>query len=260
VIEALLFDLDDTLYLESDFVASGYRAVARFIGARRGMGHEEILYTMMRTFTAHGRRAVLPRVIDRYLDASVTVADLVEIYRNHGPRIRLLPGYGPLLRRLGRRHRLGILTDGLPEVQERKVTALGLGKIVDDVVYTWKQGPERQKPDPAGFLALLERFGTDPARALYVGDNPDKDCAGAHRAGMKFVQVAGRQVRPGPTREGGAAEFVIENLHQLPGVLALLEGAAGERTRAARRSGPRRTRDAATQRTSAERRLMEAVV
>jgi len=34
MIETVIFDLDDTLYLESDFVASGYRAVAHGAGMK----------------------------------------------------------------------------------------------------------------------------------------------------------------------------------------------------------------------------------
>lgn len=44
-----------------------------------------------------------------------------------------------------------------------------------------------EKPDAAIFRIALERLGTAPERALYVGDIRSVDEAGARAAGMKFV-------------------------------------------------------------------------
>ncbi len=47
------------------------------------------------------------------------------------------------------------------------------------------------KPDPRIFRAALERLGVPAAAALYVGDHPQHDVAGARRAGLRAVDVAG---------------------------------------------------------------------
>lgn len=45
------------------------------------------------------------------------------------------------------------------------------------------------KPAPAMFTAIFEASGVDAAHAVVVGDNPDADVAGAHRAGCAAILV-----------------------------------------------------------------------
>jgi HAD superfamily hydrolase (TIGR01450 family) len=45
------------------------------------------------------------------------------------------------------------------------------------------------KPSPAMFTAAVEASGVDPGDAVVVGDNPDADVAGAHRAGIPAILV-----------------------------------------------------------------------
>lgn len=223
--DALIFDLDDTLYVESDFVASGYRAVARHVADRQGVDCRDVFYAMMATYVSAGRDAVMQMVVKRFLNSAVKLADLVQVYREHEPRIRLFPGYAGVLLSLRARYRLGIVTDGLPEVQQRKVGALGLGSVVEHIVYTWEYGPENEKPDPLGFLMILKQLDVAPSRSLYVGDNAYKDCRGAHNAGMKAatIQYSGltgwRSVAAEPERP----EIYLNTLFQLPRILQGLE-------------------------------------
>jgi putative hydrolase of the HAD superfamily len=220
-IRALVFDLDDTLYPEIDFVSGGYKAVAVLISDRYGRSCGEIFYTMMSTLAAEGRSAVLPRVVERFCDSSMSLPELVEAYRGHLPRIRMFPGYRCLLRRLGRHYRLGIITDGNPEVQRRKVHALGLQHAVDKIIYTWDYGEDMGKPNPLSFSLMLDYLRAEPRQALYVGDNPDKDCRGAHSAGMGFAQLRVPRLQGNGTssKEVEVPEYVIDSLYQLPSIL-----------------------------------------
>jgi phosphoglycolate/pyridoxal phosphate phosphatase family enzyme len=45
------------------------------------------------------------------------------------------------------------------------------------------------KPSPAMFTAILEAAGVSAAETVVVGDNPDADVAGAHRAGCAAILV-----------------------------------------------------------------------
>ena len=45
------------------------------------------------------------------------------------------------------------------------------------------------KPSPAMFQAILEASGVPLAEAVVIGDNPDADIAGAHRAGCAAILV-----------------------------------------------------------------------
>ncbi len=226
MIQAVIFDLDDTLYLESDFVASGYREVARHIARKYGCSFRDVFHTMMSVFVTHGRENVLPVIVRRYLGDGVPLSEFVEVYRNHSPRIHLFPGYPGLLRRLRNSYKLGIITDGHPEVQKRKVHSLGLERMIDRIIYTWEYGMDMQKPHPQPFMMMMNCLQTRPDSTLFVGDNTEKDCKGAHGVGMKYVHVP-VQASVGCKSEplsADKADYVLDSLYQLPRILQGVEG------------------------------------
>jgi len=224
MIRALIFDLDDTLYPERDFVASGCRAVAHYMAVKYGTNANEAYCVMMETFAVHGRRSIMPVVIDKLLRGSVPIAELVEVYRQHAPEISLFPGYSKLIEQLAQQYRLGLITDGLPDVQRRKVRALELEARINQIIYTWDHGPQREKPHPFAFDMMLEALNVGPRQALFVGDNPDKDCRGALGVGMRcvLIQIRTSQAECLESRMANGDVYVIEGLLHLPELLHLL--------------------------------------
>ena len=231
MIEAVVFDMDDTLYPEEDFVASGFRAVSHYLTTDFGCRFEDLYDTMLTAFERGGRRSVFPVVIERYLKSQVSVQDLVRVYRRHSPRIRLFPEAELLLQSLRDSYRLGVITDGLPEVQKRKAQALNLERRVDSILYTWEH--EKEKPDPYGFLLMAGRLGVAAERMIVVGDNPAKDCRGAHAAGMKSVWVC----RDG-CRSDCDSDYTIGSLLELPAILGTTKDNQSLRLRGAGESAP----------------------
>ena len=148
--------------------------------------------------------------------------DLVAVYRRHEPAIRLFAGYGDLLQEWRRTYRLGIITDGTPEVQQRKCRALGLTGAVDRILCTWHYGREKEKPHPHSFHLMLADLMVPPVEALFIGDSIEKDCCGARGAGMRSVLVQQRPLA-GTAGAEAQADFVIDSLFQMPMVLKQLE-------------------------------------
>jgi HAD superfamily hydrolase (TIGR01549 family) len=111
-----------------------------------------------------------------------------------------LPGCRPVLRRLGRRYRLGVVTNGIDRVQRSRLAASGLASLFDTVVTS--QGCGFAKPDPRILHAALAAMGVAPRHAVYVGDDPATDGAAASAAGVTFVWMdRGQPVRgPRPRR------------------------------------------------------------
>lgn len=214
MIKVVLFDLDDTLYAEIQFVSSGFRAVSNTFGTAQFP--PEVVEGLLWQFYRDDRRAVLDRLAATIWEAGEahwvalgfgTVSDLsqamIQCYREHVPGIHLFPDAERVLFRLGKRGiRLGLVTDGIAAVQRRKVEALGLSKL-EFVMYTDELAPNRAawKPSPQPFLAALEYFAVLPQMACYVGDNPEKDFTGPKSLGMKTVWIR---------REGGvyAAKYM----------------------------------------------------
>ncbi|MGH9118455.1 MAG: HAD family hydrolase, partial [Acidimicrobiales bacterium] len=87
----VVFDIDDTLYLERDYVRSGFAAVGALVGDRLGVPD-----FADRAWTAflHGTRRTIfdDTLVACGLDPEPDlVGELVERYRTHEPAISLLP-------------------------------------------------------------------------------------------------------------------------------------------------------------------------
>jgi putative hydrolase of the HAD superfamily len=87
---------------------------------------------------------------------------------------------------------VGLITNGPAELQRTKIARLGLAPLVDFAVVSGELGVE--KPDPAIFREALRLGNAAAEEAVFVGDSPDHDIAGARAAGIRAVWLnrAGR--------------------------------------------------------------------
>ncbi len=85
-----------------------------------------------------------------------------------------------------RRRRLatGVISNVVGGLEEALID-LGLAPLLDVIVTSDQVGVT--KPHPRIFEAALQRAGVAPAEALFVGDQPDSDVAGARAAGMQAL-------------------------------------------------------------------------
>jgi putative hydrolase of the HAD superfamily len=215
----VVFDVDDTLYLERDYVASGFAAVDDVVRATFGVaGFQPVAW---RLFLAGRRGDVFDRALVE-LGVPATPADitrLVGCYRRHRPRISLLPDAAGVLADLRRCGvGLAVLTDGPAESQSAKVDALGLAGLVDQVVLTGAYGGGYGKPHPRGYREIAERSGA--VRLAYVADNPAKDFVAPHDLGWTTIRAR----RPGGLHRdvlhGGDVDVAIDDLGLLRDALA----------------------------------------
>lgn len=79
-------------------------------------------------------------------------------------------------------------------LHERWLAEAGLLELLDVRVYT--SDLQHVKPHPEAFRALLDAVGVPAERAVFVGDRPRDDVAGAQGVGMRAVLLEGRPVEP----------------------------------------------------------------
>ncbi len=209
---ALLFDLDDTLYRERRFMLSGYAAVAADVAARTGAPARAVLRRLARAASSGGRGHAFQDLCERHdLDESV-IPELVAIYRGHAPRLKLPRATRRVLEAIRPAWRVGVITNGPPEVQQRKLEALGVPPLVDVVVLAHACGARRGKPDAEPFLHALAQLGVLPSRAVMVGDDPRADIWGARNLGIRSIHVR----RTNASNAGTDADAVAESIEQVP--------------------------------------------
>lgn len=88
---------------------------------------------------------------------------------------------------LARNYRLGIITNGSPDLQERKLAAVGLLSYFPKELVTVSELIGMAKPHPSVYAAACESAGVDPRDAVMMGDNYRADVEGAEAFGMSAL-------------------------------------------------------------------------
>ena len=180
-IKVIVFDLDDTLYNEIDYVKSGFRQIAKLLPGVDNAA--EKLYKLFK----QGKRPIDELLSEEDLNSESLKADCLTAYRNQIPEITLSSDVKNLLHRLKvNGYRLGLITDGRIEGQKAKIKALELDKIIDKIIVTDELGGiEYRKPNPKAFELMKDYFSVRFGEMCYIGDNLSKDFIAPDMLGMK---------------------------------------------------------------------------
>lgn len=184
-----VFDLDDTLYPEIDYVTSGQAYVCERLSDTLGID----LHDAVQAAAADGETNWLGFLVREAGLPATALETLLWIYRLHPPKITLTPEWAALLVRLEQAGRpVLILTDGRSITQRLKLKALGLSHLPALISEDWGG----DKKDPARFRDVMARYPDDVW--LYTGDNPAKDFVAPRALGWRTVgmRTGGNGVHP----------------------------------------------------------------
>jgi len=218
-VDAALFDLDGTLVeyersveellalsfdavgVEPCFSAAAYRDRFEAVVEREDPPDDVRAQCFAELAAEAGRDPELGRTISAAYDAE----------RDHS-RVRLLPGAADVLDALEADHRLGLVTNGPPDMQHPKLDATGLRERFETVVFAGNDTAAKPAPEP--FHHALDALDADPERSVYVGNSLRADVAGAHAAGCRSVWVPAEHDEPDPEPHYTAAS--LTDLHPVP--------------------------------------------
>jgi HAD superfamily hydrolase (TIGR01549 family) len=120
-----------------------------------------------------------------------------------------------VLQALQGRYKLGVVSNfAIPECVYKLLQNEGVDKMFDVVLVSG--AVNKRKPSPEIFQSALTCMGVAASDAVFVGDTPDADVAGAQAVGMKAVYVERR------FEEGlklVCPDRIIKSLGDLPGVI-----------------------------------------
>jgi putative hydrolase of the HAD superfamily len=188
-VHTVVFDLDDTLYPERDYVFSGFNAVGAWLTGRHGKnGFAEQAKAL---FQQDKRKKIFDEVL-LSLDlpsTPETIGELLAVYREHMPKITLYPDADETLKSFTGNFNLGLITDGYAGVQERKINALGLEGRIPQRIITDALGREFWKPSIVPFRQMMSHYPGAAPGFVYVGDNPRKDFIGARQLGWRTLRI-----------------------------------------------------------------------
>lgn len=199
----IVFDLDDTLYKEADYVESGCRAVSDAVSRAfqpdsepSGISAREA-YDIIRGAgkVSDGFDALLHYVKQKYPESSLGIAELLRVYRFHQPRLSLDKETEETLDKLIKAgHTLGIITDGRSATQRAKISALGLERFFQEqnILISEETGTDKHSSRP---FELIMKLNPGEHHFVYVGDNPEKDFMWPNRLGWQTVMLADTEHR-----------------------------------------------------------------
>lgn len=185
-----VFDLDDTLFKERDFVTSSFRVIACEADRRGIISYEKALAIL-----CAGRdgemafSSLAEEVAARAPGCGLTEEWMVNTYRTHTPDIKLDDATESVLAALRERgENLGLITDGRSNTQRAKIKALGLERFIEprNILVSGETGFDKTHREPFDMIMMR-----NPAERcyVYVGDNSAKDFIWPNKLGWLTVQL-----------------------------------------------------------------------
>ncbi|NQU84840.1 MAG: HAD family hydrolase [Mariniphaga sp.] len=188
-LKTIIFDLDDTLVLERDYVISGFHAVSSYCQQKYYANEEQVFNLLWGEFSAGKRGKLFDLLIGETHGLNASVEELISVYRDHKPNIRLVEGVESLIRLLKKEKKAALISDGYLDTQQKKLEALGIKQLFDSVMFTDSLGRDNWKPSPKPFINVLKDLGENPEDSVYIADNPQKDFIFPNKSGMKSIRV-----------------------------------------------------------------------
>ncbi|MDR3572613.1 MAG: HAD family hydrolase [Anaerolineaceae bacterium] len=221
MIKALVFDLDDTLFPEHQFVLSGFSAVSAWVEKR--YDSKGFLGLTWQLFVEGCRGRLFDVSLERMgiVPDATLIQTLLRIYREHVPIISLYEDAKWALDYLRGSRQLGIITDGYLATQKNKVASLQIGEMFDAIIYSDEFGRDNWKPSRVPYIKAMEQLGCNGAECAYIGDNLTKDFIAAKQLGWQAIHI----IRPDgeyPAVRGhtpSPVDYQITSLYELKQLL-----------------------------------------
>ena len=225
IIQAILFDLDDTLYDEKQFINGGFKAVSLYISKNNNINQNKVYQLLLDALEKYGRGYTFDIVLKKLnVYDEKLIPKLVEIYRTHKPNLSLYGEVRSVLSALRKEdYKLGLITDGNVKVQKKKVEALNIEDFFDCMIFSDEYGIEKRKPHPFPYQKIMEKLEVSARETIYVGDNPHKDFVTAKKLGFFTIRLKrGRYKNVILTREY-ESDYDIQRLNQIFDILKAMK-------------------------------------
>jgi len=183
----VIFDLDDTLYPEREYLFSAYESIAKLVAERTGSNERVYSDYLKNTFINGGRGNLLDSFIDAFnLSNTVSIQELLHILRTIHCELFLYRKAKVLLDYIQKEGVMAVIfTNGNLTQQRNKISCLKIRESYPAVAVYYAAEYE-PKPSPVGLNAILQYYNVDSKKVLVIGDSAtDHDAAKA--AGIDYL-------------------------------------------------------------------------
>jgi FMN phosphatase YigB (HAD superfamily) len=186
-----IFDLDNTIYNEEDYLFQGYDAIGEhFSGIIKSHSGKELGEIIKKIYHEEGRDKLFNKFLkdigldEKYIPRCLDILRTFQVTKQ--PEI--IPEINKILSALiNKKKPVFILTNGNVQQQKNKIRSIrweGLDSGIQ-FVFADEHGP---KPSPAGIEHILKITKTSKSGAIFTGDSPT-DRLSALNAGITFLDA-----------------------------------------------------------------------
>lgn len=200
---AFIFDLDDTLYPEIDYLKAAFQAISKEFEEKHALKAIEIEQFLTTTFTENGRSQLFNQCFNQFftdekaqntegvLSEEICVNNCLNILRTVkiSQKIALFPYVYRLIPQLvAEEKQIFVLTNGNPKQQRNKIAHLDWQNLDAQITFVFAN-EFAPKPSPSVFSDFLEpNFHLKTKKTLFIGD-AETDAEFSQNVGFDFLHV-----------------------------------------------------------------------
>ena len=186
-----IFDLDNTIYKEEDYLFQAYKAVAEKFAGTLPSGSKKELYTKLKDlYLLHGREKLFDKFLDTIGLDETYMPECLRILRSFKPvkALKIDKKVKRILLSLKRQGKhIFILTNGNVDQQKNKIKHINWDGLDESISFVFANEHE-PKPSPAGIEYILKISGIAKTRTVMTGDSEiDFNCA--RNGGITFFYI-----------------------------------------------------------------------
>jgi putative hydrolase of the HAD superfamily len=171
--KVFVFDLDDTLYSERDFEKSGIKFVYDYLK----------IDTIELDSILISRTNWIEQIVSQPSN-NFTTESILELYRNHTPKIELYTDAKIFLQKLiSLRIEMSLITDGRSMTQRTKLKALGIENVFNKIIIS--DEVKSDKPSELNYKMVMSNVSSK--EYVYIADNTQKDFITPNKLGWTTI-------------------------------------------------------------------------
>ena len=186
-----IFDLDNTIYNEEDYLYQAYAAIAdRFADLIPAYDKEQLFFIMKEIFENQGREKLFNKFLTSVNCDNSYLSECIDILRSFVPEKPIeINKYvkSILLDLIKRNKKIFVLTNGNADQQKNKIKHINWKGLDSYMHFVFAEEIEA-KPSPAGVLYILKISGIEKNNAVFVGDS-ETDKVSAVKSGVNYLDI-----------------------------------------------------------------------
>jgi len=198
LLKAVIFDLDNTIYRETDYLFPAYHAIGVHVSGKDNIDASAAGQFLENHFLKSGRKNLFDNFIQHFNIRNTGVEEMMNILRTNQPeeKIEIFPSVMKMLDALIlQQKKIFVLTNGNPQQQRNKIACIEWGGIFNDITFIFADEIKR-KPSPESIEYIIKKYELRHGDVLMIGDDISDEEA-AKDAGIHFIHAGDNAVLTG---------------------------------------------------------------